>query len=61
MDSSTLPEAAEVVSLAFPNMQPLPSSVNRSLGPQIAHRIKNLPIGTFIEKWTLGDYYVFYI
>ena len=37
------------------NMQPLPSSVNRSLGPQIAHRIKNLPIGTFIKKWTIGD------
>ena len=32
------------------NMQPLPSSVNRSLGPQIAHRIKNLPIRHFHQE-----------
>ena len=30
------------------NMSPLNSSVNRSLGPQIHHQIKVLPIGTCI-------------
>lgn len=32
------------------NMQPLNSSVNRSLGIQIYHQIKNLPAGTVIDK-----------
>ena len=37
------------------NMQLLPSTVNRSLGAQVANRIKNLPIGTLIKGWTIGD------
>ncbi|WP_292570410.1 hypothetical protein [Mesorhizobium sp.] len=37
------------------NMAPLDSSVNRSLGPQIYHRIKHLPHGTRIGKVTIGD------
>ncbi|MBE4582508.1 hypothetical protein BOO34_14575 [Vibrio navarrensis] len=32
------------------NMSPLDSSVNRSLGSQIHHQIKNLPLGTVIDK-----------
>ncbi|MBE0388756.1 hypothetical protein PLUTE_a5074 [Pseudoalteromonas luteoviolacea DSM 6061] len=32
------------------NMLPLNSSVNRSLGSQIHHQIKNLPPGTVIDK-----------
>jgi len=37
------------------NMWPVDSSVNRSLGPQIRHRIKNLQPGTVINKVTIGD------
>jgi YD repeat-containing protein len=36
------------------NMWPLDSSVNRSLGAQIQHQIKNLPPGTVINKVTIG-------
>ncbi|TBW45981.1 hypothetical protein EZI54_23325 [Marinobacter halodurans] len=32
------------------NMLPLNSSVNRSLGSQIHHQIKNLPAGTVVDK-----------
>jgi hypothetical protein len=37
------------------NLQPLLSTVNRSLGSQVAHRIKALPIGTFVKNWTIGN------
>ncbi|QKD03001.1 hypothetical protein EB235_17060 [Mesorhizobium loti R88b] len=37
------------------NMAILDRSVNRSLGPQIHHRIKHLPHGTRITKITIGD------
>jgi hypothetical protein len=37
------------------NMLPLNSSVNRSLGAQIQHQIKNLPPGTRINRVTIGD------
>ncbi|MDA8456972.1 Ig-like domain repeat protein [Acidovorax sp. GBBC 3334] len=37
------------------NMWPLNSSVNRSLGAQIHHQIKNLPPGTPINRVTIGD------
>ncbi|TWB22782.1 hypothetical protein FBZ89_103412 [Nitrospirillum amazonense] len=37
------------------NMWPLDSSVNRSLGSQIHHQIKNLPDGTKIDNVTIGD------
>ncbi|MDE2595235.1 MAG: HNH endonuclease [Sphingomonadales bacterium] len=37
------------------NMLPLNSSVNRSLGAQIQHQIKNLPQGTVVNRVTIGD------
>lgn len=37
------------------NMSPLDPSVNRSLGRQIQHKIKDLPPGTKINKVTIGD------
>jgi hypothetical protein len=37
------------------NMWPLDSSVNRSLGAQIQHLIKDLPIDTRIDRVTIGD------
>jgi len=37
------------------NMWPLDSSVNRSLGAQIQQQIKNFPVGTVIDKITIGD------
>lgn len=37
------------------NMAPLEASVNTSLGSQIHHRIKHLPLGTKINKVTIGD------
>ncbi len=37
------------------NMWPLNSSVNRSFGVQIRHRIKNMRPGTVINKVTIGD------
>lgn len=40
------------------NMAPLDASVNTSLGSQIHHRIKNLPLGTKINKVTIGDHSV---
>ncbi len=36
------------------NMWPLNSSVNRSLGAQIQQQIKNLPVGTRINRVTIG-------
>jgi filamentous hemagglutinin len=36
------------------NMNPLDSSVNRSLGAQIYHAIKNAPYGTKIVGFTIG-------
>ena len=36
------------------NMWPLNSSVNRSLGSQIHHQIKDLPAGTVIDRVTIG-------
>ncbi|MGJ5037601.1 MULTISPECIES: RHS repeat-associated core domain-containing protein [unclassified Bradyrhizobium] len=36
------------------NMWPLNSSVNRSLGAQIQQAIKNLPVGTAINRVTIG-------
>jgi filamentous hemagglutinin len=36
------------------NMRPLDRSVNRSLGAQIHHRVKGLPIGTRIAWVTIG-------
>ncbi|EPR10527.1 HNH endonuclease [Ruminiclostridium papyrosolvens] len=35
------------------NMNPLNSSVNRSLGSQIQNKIKNDPIGTKYGKYTI--------
>jgi hypothetical protein len=35
------------------NMSPLNSSVNRSLGSQIHHRIKSLPMGTRVNRVTI--------
>ncbi|MDX8468908.1 hypothetical protein RFM26_24675 [Mesorhizobium sp. VK23B] len=37
------------------NFMPLDASVNRSLGAQIWHQIKDLPIGTVINKVTIGE------
>ena len=37
------------------NMAPLDKSVNRSLGRQIQHQIKDLPEGTKINKVTIGE------
>lgn len=37
------------------NLAALDRSVNRSFGPQIRHRIKDLPHGTRINKVTIGD------
>jgi filamentous hemagglutinin len=37
------------------NMNPLDRSVNRSLGAQIQHRIKDLEAGTPINTVTVGD------
>ncbi|MER9406177.1 HNH endonuclease [Mesorhizobium caraganae] len=37
------------------NFALLDSSVNRSLGAQIWNQIKNLPIGTAINKVTIGE------
>ena len=37
------------------NMWPLNSSVNRSLGSQIHHQIKELPYGTIIDQVTIGE------
>ncbi|WP_292157701.1 hypothetical protein [Mesorhizobium sp.] len=37
------------------NLAVLDSSVNRSLGPQIWHQIKDLPLGTKINRVTIGD------
>jgi len=38
---------------SVPNMSPLDASVNRSLGSQIHHRIKNLPVGTRVNRVTI--------
>ncbi len=35
------------------NMEPLDRSVNRSLGSQIHHAIKNYPEGTVFNKFTI--------
>lgn len=35
------------------NMNPLDASVNRSLGSQIQHRIKELPAGTRVNRVTI--------
>ena len=35
-------------------MSPLDLSVNRSLGPQIMHQIKDFPVGTRIVSVTIG-------
>jgi hypothetical protein len=37
------------------NMWPLNSSVNRSLGSQIFHQTKNLPLGTRIRNVFISD------
>jgi RHS repeat-associated protein len=37
------------------NMRPLDSSVNRSLGPQIQNRTKDLPAGARIDRVTISD------
>jgi YD repeat-containing protein len=37
------------------NLWPLDASVNRSLGSQVQHQIKNLPPGTVINRVTIGD------
>ncbi|WP_292242995.1 hypothetical protein [Mesorhizobium sp.] len=37
------------------NMAPLDASVNTSLGSQIHHQIKDLPLGTKINKVTIGE------
>lgn len=37
------------------NMNPLDSSVNRSLGSQIHHAIRNYPDGTVFGKFTIED------
>ena len=37
------------------NMSPLDLSVNRSLGPQIQHQIKNLSEGTKVNKVNISD------
>lgn len=37
------------------NMWPLDSSVNRSLGSQIPHQIKDLPPDTIVDKVTIGE------
>jgi filamentous hemagglutinin len=37
------------------NVGPLDSSVNRSLGAQINHRISDLEIGTPIGRVTMGE------
>jgi hypothetical protein len=36
------------------NMSPLDLSVNRSLGPQIMHQVKNFPVGTRIVRVSIG-------
>lgn len=38
------------------NMKPLDKSVNRSLGAQVHHQIKDLPAGTKIGNVTISDY-----
>ena len=37
------------------NMRPLDTSVNRSLGSQINHRISDLPVGTPVNRVTIGE------
>ena len=37
------------------NMSPLDSSVNRSLGAQIAHAVRDLDVGTVIDRFLIGD------
>lgn len=37
------------------NLLPLNSSVNRSLGAQIQYKIRNLPPGTVINLFTIGE------
>ncbi|XVN20308.1 hypothetical protein QZH46_10725 [Pseudomonas corrugata] len=37
------------------NLWPLDASVNRSLGSQVQHQIKNLPPGTVVNRVTIGD------
>lgn len=37
------------------NMWQLDLSVNRSLGSQIHHQIKDLPVGTRVNRVTIGD------
>lgn len=37
------------------NLWSLDASVNRSLGAQIQHQIKNLPPGTIIENFLIKD------